>query len=312
MFGAKPAANVRVYAPGPYTMNPLDVKDFSFKLFKYFMVWELLRQVLLRVAHWLIPAPKDDKEKDVKRFFPKQITGAVHAALVAVYATIILRWMVALAPEDQYYVRAGGRGLTTSQRDFLEHTWWLFLGYLVQDTTHMVIQYPKLGKMDMMVHHVVFCVAAVLAGSTQTMTLPFAWLLIGEASTPILTVRWCIQSAALTMKSEKVITVAKALGYKGAAVSSVQNAGKALEFLNGVCLIITFFLVRIVVYAIGYPHMIWAWRSGIMSPVPTFVSSSVAGLIGVGALLNVHWFSIMIGKAVKGPPKLEKPASATF
>jgi hypothetical protein len=95
-------------------------------------------------------------------------------------------------------------------------------------------------------------------------------------------------------------------------VSSVQNAGKVLEFLNGVCLIITFFLVRIVVYAIGYPHMIWAWRSGIMSPVPTFVSSSVAGLIGVGALLNVHWFSIMIGKAIKGPPKLEKPASATF
>jgi hypothetical protein len=35
-------------------------------------------------------------------------------------------------------------------------------------------------------------------------------------------------------------------------------------------------------------------------------------LIGVGALLNVHWFSIMIGKAIKGPPKLEKPASATF
>ena len=310
MFRAKSAVNVRVFAPGPYVMNPYDVKDFSIKLFRYFMVWELLRQVLLRVARWLIPAPKDDKEKDVRRFFPKQITGAVHAAIVAVHAAIILRWMVALAPEDQYYVRAGGHGLTTSQRDFVEHTWWLFMGYLVQDTTHMVIQYPNLGKMDMMIHHVVFCVAAVLAGSTQTMTLPFSWLLLGEASTPILTVRWCIQSASMTMKSEKVITVAKALGYKGAAVSSVHNAGKALEFLNGVCLIITFFLVRIVVYSIGYPHMIWAWRTGILSPVPDAVCSAVSGLVGIGALLNMHWFSIMIGKAMKGPPKLEKSAGA--
>jgi len=238
--------------------------------------------------------------------FPKQLTGAIHAVVVTVYATIIMSWLVALAPEDQYYVRASGTGLTKAQRDVVERTWWIFLGYLVQDTFHMVLRYPKLGKLDMVIHHFVFCLAAVLAGATQTMTLPFAWLLLGEASTPLLTMRWGIQSAAYTMQSEKVIHLAKALGYKGQAVSSTERAGKSLEFLNGVILIITFFFVRIVAYGVGYPHMIWVWRKGITSQVPTLVVLTLNILIGAGAALNVHWFSIMIGKALKGPPKYQK------
>jgi hypothetical protein len=146
---------------------------------------------------------------------------------------------------------------------------------------------------------------------SQTMMLPFTWLLLGELSTPLLTVRWSIQSGAYATKSDWVIKVAKALGYKGDAVATHKNAGKQLEFFNGVCLMITFFSVRIVAYSIGYSHMLYVRYTGLIDAVPRSVAWPLNALVGCGAGLNAYWFSIMIRKAMQGPPPREMPPLRT-
>jgi len=295
----------RVAYVGPYAMDPLGAPVvFAQRLLTFVALWELVRQVLLRATHRAIRNPRNDAERRVKFEAPKQYTGAIHAVVVSVMAAMVLRDVCALPyDEDRYFNRSGNVGLSASQRDFLELANWIFLGYLVQDTMHILLQFPRLGKVDMVAHHLVFTLASVLSGASQTMMLPFAWLLLGEISTPLLTMRWTIQSATYSMQASWVIPVAKCLGYKGEAVSSTTNAGKQLEFFNGICLMITFFAVRVVSYTIGYTHMIWVRYKGIIDPVPAGVAWPLNILVGFGAGLNAYWFSIMIRKAIKGPPK---------
>ena len=159
------------------------------------------------VVSRVLPARDDDDEgtKRVRFEAPKQYTGLVHALLVSVLAFYFARRARASNPADMYYNRGVAGGLSDATRDTIERTNWLFLGYLVHDTVQIVTQFPRLGKVDMLAHHCVFVVASILSGVSQTMMLPFAWLLLGEASTPLLTLRWTIQSASLTIKSQKVV-----------------------------------------------------------------------------------------------------------
>jgi hypothetical protein len=306
MFRRSPAPRRARYA-GPCAMNPAEnPTDFLKKLLVAVLVWELVRFVIARIALVVLPKRDDEDEETARVRFeaPKQYTGAVHALVVSALAAKLLRAVVALdEAADMYYIRGAGIGMDDGTRDLLELTNWLFLGYLVQDTTHIVWNFPRMGKADMLAHHCVFMVASILSGASQTMMLPFCWLLLGEASTPLLTLRWTIQSAAYSLESEKVVKVAKAFGFKGELVSSPKNAGKQLEFFAGLMLVFTFFLARVVTYSLGYTHMLWVRHKGIIDAVPASVALPLNVLVGAGAGLNAHWFGIMIRKAIKGPPK---------
>jgi hypothetical protein len=288
-------------------MNPVEQPlDFFKKLLAVALVWELVRVVVARLALRALPKREDEDEETRRVRFeaPKQYTGAVHAVVVSATAAKLLRAVLALRDAaDMYYTRGPGHGMDASTHDLLERTNWLFLGYLVQDTAHIAWNFPKMGKADMLAHHCVFMVASILSGASQTMMLPFCWLILGEASTPLLTLRWTIQSAAYSLESEKVVEVAKAFGFKGKHVSSPKNAGKQLEFFAGLGLVFTFFFVRVVTYSLGYTHMLWARYAGVIDAVPASVALPLNALVGAGAGLNAHWFGIMIRKAIKGPPK---------
>ena len=308
---AKAHAHARVAYVGRYTMpNPLTHPTvFLWCLSRYALAWECVR-VMLKVVidRVVIRHPRDAECARVKFEAPKQYTGAIHALVVSALASTALRRVLGGSSDarDWYYGRGVEHGgMDGDTRDMLEFMNWVFLGYLVQDTVHMVRAYPRLGKLDMVAHHVVFTVASVVHGVSQTMMLPFTWLLLGELSTPLLTVRWSIQSGAYATKSDWVIKVAKALGYKGDAVATHKNAGKQLEFFNGVCLMITFFSVRIVAYSIGYSHMLYVRYTGLIDAVPRSVAWPLNALVGCGAGLNAYWFSIMIRKAMQGPPPPE-------
>ena len=312
MFRGRPKVLTRVRYHGPHEMDPLGAPaDFLRKLLVYTVLWEIVRVSVVFVVSRVLPARDDDDEatKRVRFEAPKQYTGLVHALLVSVLAFyILLDVLRASNPADMYYNRGVAGGLSDATRDTIERTNWLFLGYLVHDTVQIVTQFPRLGKVDMLAHHCVFVVASILSGVSQTMMLPFAWLLLGEASTPLLTLRWTIQSASLTIKSQKVVKIAKALGFTGNKVSSPQNAGKQIEFFAGLVLVVIFFLVRVIAYSIGYSHMLWVRSKGLIDAVPSSVAVPLNILVGAGAGLNAYWFGIMIRKAIRGPPEPKKGA----
>ncbi len=98
---------------------------------------------------------------------------------------------------------------------------------------------------------------------------------------------------------------ARALGYKGEAVSSVKNAGKQLEFVTSVGFMATFFIVRILCYTSGFFNMLYNWHTGVLDPIPKSVTNTLLVLVSCGAGLNWYWFSLMVKKAMRGPPKPE-------
>jgi hypothetical protein len=141
--------------------------------------------------------------------------------------------------------------------------------------------------------------------------LPFSWLLIGELSTPLLCARWFIQQLTYELKSDKVIRLARALGYRGEATSNVTDAGKRVEYATSVAFMVSFFFARIVCYSAGFAHMLWAWRTGLLDTIPSGVVNTLLALVSCGATLNYYWFSIMIRKALRGPPKPSSSSSAS-
>lgn len=285
-------------------MNVWDVKDFSLKLAKNVLLWEIPRAFAsVAISRARRNEPQTAKEKTFVATAPAYVMSAVHAVVVA-YIGAKIGWEALALKEtrDQYYLNKK-TAMTMESLRFTELGNWAFCGYMTGDLLHVLAEYPRLGKMDTVVHHACFIACSLLAGHSQTMILPFSWLLIGELSTPLLCLRWFVQQYTYELESEKIIAVAKALGFKGDAVGSVKNAGKQVEFMTSVAFMASFFLARIVCYSAGFAHMLWAWRAGILNPIPSSVTNTLIALVSCGAALNYYWFSIMVKKALRGPPK---------
>ena len=66
----------------------------------------------------------------------------------------------------------------------------LFLSYLLYDLFHILLQYPRLGGVDTILHHVLFAFCSFINGTYGLMAFQFGWLIVGELSTIFLNVRW--------------------------------------------------------------------------------------------------------------------------
>lgn len=286
-----------------FSMKLDDPLDFAKKLGASVLFWELPRALCSVIVRRSYGEQKTAAERSFVEAAPSYIMSAVHATTLATFGLVIgyetLKLPIA---RDRYYLH---KGTTLDFRSLMmtEIGNWLFCGYMTGDLAHVVAEYPKLGKMDMVVHHACFIACSLIAGHSQTMMLPFSWLLIGEFSTPLLCFRWLVQQLTYELKSERIVQWAKALGYKGESVSSVKNAGKQVEFLSGVAFMAIFFVVRIVAYSAGFANMVYHSRAGTFDTTPKWVTTALFALVSCGAVLNYYWFSLMLRKALRGPPK---------
>lgn len=137
-------------------------------------------------------------------------------------------------------------------------------GYLATDLFHVVKQYPRLGKMDTICHHVAFLTCAVVAGVYYLNPFMFGWLILGEASTPFLNARW------LLIKT-------------GRGSSWLFGA---VETMFGVLFIVT----RLFVYAIGLMHQLCIIRY-VPSAVPPWAVMFCSGCVVAGFVLNMTWLN---------------------
>lgn len=290
----------------PFSMKLEDPTDFCLKLAGATLLWEIPRFAVSRAIKRWYGKTNTPAERDFVRTAPSYVMSTVHALAMATTGLWVGNATLGLPnAADRYYLHAKsafrGKALITT-----EISNWLFCGYMTGDLAHVLAAYPRLGKVDMVVHHACFIAASLLAGGSQTMMLPFSWLLIGEYSTPILCLRWFIQQMTYELKSARVVRWAEALGYRGDTVSSVTNAGKRLEFNTSVVFMAVFFVVRIVCYTGGLVNALSEAKIGTLDAVPRPVKLTLLALVTCGAALNYYWFSIMIRKAMRGPPKPKK------
>lgn len=159
----------------------------------------------------------------------------------------------------------------------------IFCAYLLFDLVHVLRQYPKLGGIDTVTHHLVFLTCSIINGAYGILPYPFCWLIIGEISTIFLNIRW-------------------ALIKTGRGNSKLFKPAQYLFAL-------TFFVTRVVVYAIGVVEL-FGQRSVLMNlvssgKIPGILLGTTLLFVGAGSVLNLLWFQKIAAMAFS-PQKMKK------
>ena len=285
----------RVRYDGPWSMDLLNnPRGWGVSLLKNALVWEVPRMCVGAFVRWKYGKGKDatEKEKEFVDCASSYVISAVHAVVISGLGLKILSLLWDVPAHDKFYVNDTMTDFSTI--DLIERANWLFFGYMMDDLVHVLVQYPKLGKMDMVAHHLVFIICAILAGGTQIFVFPFAWLLIGELSTPLLTAKWFMRQMA-SANSPTLQKIAASLGQPHATCT---EAAAAMELLVAKVFILVFFLVRVCVYGGGLTHTARHLLAGTFWEIPTAPSVVVLTILCLGAALNAHWFKMMMSKAL--------------
>jgi hypothetical protein len=288
----------RVRHDGPFSMDLLnDPRGWGVSLVKNALVWEIPRQCVGALVRWRYGPKKGTKPSEKQKEFldcaSSYVVSAAHAVVVSGLGLKIMARLWNAPSYDKFYVHESTKDLDVI--DLIERTNWLFFGYMMDDLAHVLLRYPQLGKMDMVVHHLVFIICAILAGGTQIYMWQFSWLIIGELSTPLLTAKWFMRQAA-SANSPSLIRVARKLGQ--GKHETCASAAAALELLIAKVFIAVFFLVRVCAYGAGLAHTAKHLTRGDFREIPTAPTVVVLSILLLGAGLNAHWFRMMMMKAL--------------
>ena len=156
----------------------------------------------------------------------------------------------------------------------IEPTNTIFLAFLVYDVSHVLLEYPRLGGMDVVAHHVLFAAASFICGSNRVFPWPFAWLIIGELSTLPLNLRWVL-------------------------IQSGRGDTRLMKWTNR-AFAFTFFVGRVVVYGLGLLHLGASWHPHVeeaCARVPGL--RVVCALFVAGYGLNLVWFRRIVRVATQ-------------
>jgi hypothetical protein len=155
----------------------------------------------------------------------------------------------------------------------------IFLSYLMYDLLHVSLQYPKLGGVDTILHHVLFAICSVINGTYGIMAYPFGWLVVGEISTIFLNWRWFL-------------------------LKSGREEGVWIKLVNGL-FAFSFFVTRNVIYSCGMVHLLWFSLEEVKSlpeasGVPLGWFSMTVGCMFLGWALNFVWGWKILNMMISG------------
>eukprot|EP00180_Rhodochaete_pulchella_P001797 Plantae.Rhodophyta-Rhodochaete_pulchella.ctg2700.p1 GENE.Plantae.Rhodophyta-Rhodochaete_pulchella.ctg2700~~Plantae.Rhodophyta-Rhodochaete_pulchella.ctg2700.p1 ORF type:complete len:179 (+),score=26.22 Plantae.Rhodophyta-Rhodochaete_pulchella.ctg2700:1-537(+) len=150
---------------------------------------------------------------------------------------------------------------------------------MLYDLAHVVFEYPKLGGLDMFLHHIFFLVGAWLGSASRTMVFPFGWLLLTELSTIFLNLRWFL-------------------------IKTDHGDGKIMTFV-AIAFAVTFGLSRVVTYAAGTFHFIWNLDL-LRQCTHRLVGEVTLMVILFGQCINALWFVKIVKIALRGGKREDK------
>jgi len=243
---------------------------------------------------------------------PSYAVSTVHAIIVTARGCTHLLQLWDASPYDKFVIPPDST--TTLQDDntmmnyrgahlLVARTNIIFVSYLLYDVCHVLYQYPKLGKVDTVLHHILFIVCSFINGTYGIMAFAFGWLIVGEASTILLNVRWLL----IQLSGRSSISSSSGGGggggggiSDGKSSSSSGSSGSGsttvvlLDTIN-ILFAITFLIVRVLIYTLGVVHLlIMHGRSIIMvlpqtTYVPRILLGITCGCILLGWGLNLIW-----------------------
>lgn len=244
---------------------------------------------------------------------PSYAVSTVHAIIVTARGCTHLLQLWDASPYDKFVIPPDFT-TTTLQDDntmmnyrgahlLVARTNIIFVSYLLYDVYHVLHQYPKLGKVDTVLHHVLFIVCSFINGTYGIMAFAFGWLIVGEASTILLNVRWLL----IQLSGRSSISSSSGGGGGGDSISDGKSSSSSsgssgsgsttvvlLDTIN-ILFVITFLIVRVLIYTLGVVHLlIMHGRSIIMvlpqtTYVPRILLGITCGCILLGWGLNLIW-----------------------
>jgi hypothetical protein len=160
----------------------------------------------------------------------------------------------------------------------VEPTNTIFLAFLLYDLVHVLREYPRLGSVDTIAHHLGFMVCATVCGYNRVFPWPFSWMAVGEVSTLPLNLRWFL-------------------------INSGRGDTVLMKMTNTV-FAFTFFVGRVVLFGLGLLHM-WINREPwVLGPCRRVAGLHfVVGLFVAGYLLNLMWFRKILQMGRRPPRK---------
>jgi hypothetical protein len=220
---------------------------------------------------------------------PSYATSLIHAIYATGRGILHLYSLYNVSNLDQVFIPRSYiiEGITTSRPAGLEgaKTNIIFFSYLSYDLIHILIQYPKLGGIDTIMHHILFGICSVINGTYGILVFPFGWLIVGEFSTIFLNWRWFL-------------------------LKSGREKGIWIERVNKL-FALSFFLTRNVVYSLGMIHLFCVGWNELRSLLK--VSGVHVGLLGmtVGCMLlgwglNAVWGYKILNMVARGGGKKKK------
>lgn len=219
--------------------------------------------------------PETKARKLLKEQAPAYIISTIHALFVTYrglnHLVTLFRAPIAmklhnpnLAPRelDSPYIPSPHERRFIAEIHGVTQTNLVLAGYLLCDLYHIVKNFPSLGSYDTILHHVAFFYCALIAGHFQLFPFMFGWLIVGEASTPLLNLRWFL----------------------------IKSGYGHTSFLKLVQLLFAavFFVTRFAIYSAGLFYQL-EMVPRVPPYIPTWAVYSALTFVVIGFFLNIVW-----------------------
>ena len=251
-----------------------------------------------------------EKERTYKRAVSSYIVSFVHAFFLtwAGWRIVFKLRLGSVAERLSLYANADA-----SFVGFVEVVTIAFFSYVVYDLLHVIEQYPDLGGVDILAHHLGFFTASLLAYAYGAYPFMLGWLCTCETSTPILNTRFFIKSwREMEYTLPNIDALAKFFGMKTRGVV----AGNWLEYYVSVAFLWVFVAVRVVGYGGALIALTFDLKSVEDHYIPYPVRATLYALTCCGFVLNAVWTYKIYGmvkhfrrKTLKQRDACEEPIS---
>mmetsp|Transcript_5206 Transcript_5206/g.11395 ORF Transcript_5206/g.11395 Transcript_5206/m.11395 type:complete len:317 (+) Transcript_5206:42-992(+) len=231
-------------------------------------------------------SPLENAKQTLRRRGPSYLVSLIHSVCVTCRGIMHLYNLWHGNTADKLLVqRKGMPGSYRWAHLQVTTTNTMFVAYLTYDLFHIILQYPKLGGLDTIMHHLVFAACSFINGTYGILPFQFGWLIAGELSTIFLNTRWFM------LKSGR---------------ENSPLLGRVNELFAA-----TFFLTRIGMYSAGMIHLFCFSMPELkslpeISGVPISLLGMTCGCMTLGWILNMLW-GYKILALVRGGAKKMKP-----
>ena len=227
---------------------------------------------------------------------PSYLVSFLHSIITTIRGTMHLYHLWGASNFDKIYIPSKASYNAYDGSTIITYRWahlhvattnTLFLSYLLYDLFHILLQYPRLGGVDTILHHVLFAFCSFINGTYGLMAFQFGWLIVGELSTIFLNIRWFL------IKTNNNSSNGGGSCNKSSNSNSNSSPLLLLDKVNGM-FAATFFITRIGMYTMGIIHLFYYSYTELRSlPVETGVPISLLGLtcgcMLLGWVLNMLW-----------------------